>query len=164
MMAKRVRLKALLRTHFTEIKMDDAKYKKLLTVEIRAAKKGAFFKGLVVGILLMVSTFSGVAWYLWSHRMQYAATASQYVASDFLWNIFRYFPDGYVTNNREKFVDTLDRFTNAASFGKITKDDFQALSAKVMAGIEDRKLTYQEIDDILLLMSEAAGGTDESEH
>lgn len=157
-----MRLKALLRTHFMEIKMDEAKYKKLLALEISAAKKGAFFKGLAVGVLLMVSTFSGLGWYLWSNRMQYAATASQYVASDFLWNIFRYFPDGYVTNNREKFVDTLDRFTKAASFGKITKDDFQALSTKVMAGIEDRMLTYQEIDDILLLMSQAAGGEEEA--
>ncbi|MEK7727149.1 MAG: hypothetical protein AAB354_01985 [candidate division KSB1 bacterium] len=144
--------------------MDDTKYKKLLAVEVRAARKGAFFKGILVGVLLMLSTFSGLAWYLWSHRMQYAATASQYVASDFLWNVFRYFPDGYVTNNREKFVDTLDRFTNAASFGKITKDDFQALSAKVMEGIGDHKLTYQEIDDILLLMSQAAGGENNEAH
>ncbi len=142
--------------------MDEAKYKKLLAMEVRSARKGAFFKGVFVGVLLMVSTFSGIAWYVWSHRMEYAASASQYVASDFMWNIFRYFPDGYVSNNREKFVDTLDRFTNAASFGRITKDDFQALSAKVMEGIGDHKLTYQEIDDILLLMSEAAGGGEES--
>lgn len=144
--------------------MDEAKYKKLLVVEISAAKKSAFFKGLVVGVLLMVSTFSGIGWYLWSNRMQYAASASQYVASDFMWNIFRYFPDGYVTNNREKFVNTLDRFTNAASFGKITKDDFQALSAKVMESIGDHKLTYQEIDDILLLMSQAASDGEEGSH
>ena len=142
--------------------MDEAKHKKLLALEVSAAKKRAFIKGLLVGVLLMVSTFSGIAWYLWSNRMQYAATASQYVASDFMWNIFRYFPDGYVTNNREKFVDTLDRFTNAASFGRITKDDFQALSAKVLEGIHDRKLTYQEIDDILLLMSQAAGGGEDA--
>lgn len=141
--------------------MDEAKYKKLLALEVSSAKKSAFIKGLLVGVLLMLSTFSGIAWYLWANRFQYAATASQYVASDFLWSIFRYFPDGYVTNNREKFVDTLDRFTNAASFGRITKDDFQALSAKVMEGIHDRKLTYQEIDDILQLMSEAAGGEGE---
>lgn len=144
--------------------MDEAHYKKLLAMEARSARKGAFFKGVVVGALLMVSTFSGIAWYLWANRLQYAATASQYVASDFLWSIFRYFPDGYVTNNREKFVDTLDRFTNAASFGRITKEDFQALSAKVMEGIHDRKLTYQEIDDILQLMSEAAGGRGEEAH
>lgn len=144
--------------------MDEAKYKKLLAAEVGAAKKSAFIKGLLVGVLLMVSTFSGIGWYLWSNRMQYAATASQYVASDFMWNIFRYFPDGYVSSNREKFVDTLDRFTNAASFGRITKDDFQALSAKVMEGIHDRKLTYQEIDDILLLMSQAAGGGEEDSH
>ncbi len=144
--------------------MDEAKYKKLLAAEARAARRGAFFKGVIVGVLLMVSTFSGIAWYLWSNRMQYAATASQYVASDFMWNVFRYFPDGYVTNNREKFVDTLDRFTNAASFGKITKNDFQALSTKVMEGIQDRKLTYQEIDGILLLMSQAAESGHEGAH
>jgi hypothetical protein len=144
--------------------MDEAKYKKLLAVEVSAAKRGAFFRGVLVGVLLMVSAFSGLAWYLWSNRLQYAATASQYVASDFMWNMFRYFPDGYVSNNREKFVDTLDRFTNAASFGRITKDDFQALSAKVIAGIEDRKLTYREIDDILLFMSQAAGGGEEDSH
>ncbi len=136
--------------------MDEAKYKKLIATEVSSAKKGAFFKGVFVGVLLMVSTFSGGAWYLWSNRMQYAATASQYVASDFMWNMFRYFPDGYVSNNREKFVDTLDRFTNAASFGRITKSDFQALSTKVIEGIQDRKLTYQEIDAILQVMSEAA--------
>ncbi len=144
--------------------MDEAKYKKLLAMEVGAAKKRAFIKGILVGVLLMVSAFSGIGWYLWSNRMQYAAAASQYVASDFMWNMFRYFPDGYVSNNREKFVDTLDRFTNAASFGKITKNDFQALSTKVMAGIQDRKLTYQEIDDILLLMSQAAEGGEEGSH
>lgn len=144
--------------------MDEAKSKKLVAAEVSAARKSAFFKGILVGVLLMVSTFSGIGWYLWSNRMQYAASASQYVAGDFLWNVFRYFPDGYVTKNREKFVDTLDRFTNAASFGNITKSDFQALSAKVMEGIHDHKLTYEEIDDILLLMSEAAGGAEEGSH
>ena len=142
--------------------MDEAKYKKLLDAEVGIIKKRVFVRGLLTGMLAAFLLLGAIGGYLWTNRMQYAASAAQYVAGDFLWNLFRYFPDGYVSKNREKFVDTLDQFTNAISFGKITKDDFQALSATIMEGIRDRKLTYQEIDAILQQMNEAAqrpGGT-----
>lgn len=138
--------------------MDEAKYKKLLDIEVGLIKKRVFMRGLLTGLLAAVVLFSAIGAYLWSNRMQYAASAAQYVAGDFLWNLFRYFPDGYVSRNREKFVDTLDAFTNAVSFGQVTKNDFQELSAIIMTGIEDRKLTYQEVDAILQRMNEAAQG------
>jgi hypothetical protein len=138
--------------------MDEAKYKKLLDTEVGMIKKRVFVRGLLVGMLSALILFGSAGAYLWANRMQYAASAAEYVAGDFLWTVFRYFPDGYVSNNREKFVNTLDAFTNAVSFGQITKSDFQHLSAKFMASAQDRKLTYQEIDEILQLMNEAAAG------
>jgi hypothetical protein len=138
--------------------MDEAKYQKLLATEVGMIKKRIFVRGLLAGMLAMLMILSSVGGYFWVNRMQYAASAAEYVAGDFLWSVFRYFPDGYVSNNREKFVSTLDAFTNAVSFGKITKSDFQQLSASFMASLQDRKLTYQEIDDILRIMNEAAEG------
>ncbi len=136
--------------------MDEAKYKRLLAAEVGMIKKRVFMRGLLVGVLSTFILLGAIGGYFWVNRMQYVASAAEYVAGDFLWNIFRYFPDGYVTKNREKFVDTLDVFTNAISFGKVTKSDFQNISATIMAGIQDRKLTYQEIDAILEQMNEAA--------
>ncbi|MGH7491792.1 MAG: hypothetical protein ACREOO_05305 [bacterium] len=138
--------------------MDDAKYKKLLDTEVGMIKKRIFVRGILVGVLSTVLLLGAAGGYFWANRMQYAASAAEYVAGDFLWSVFRYFPDGYVSNNREKFINTLDAFTNAVSFGKITQSDFQRLSATFMASLQDRKLTYQEIDDILRLMNEAADG------
>ncbi len=138
--------------------MDEAKYRKLLDAEVRMIKKRVFMRGLGAGMLAAFLLLGTIGGYFWVNRMQYLASAAEYVAGDFLWNLFRYFPDGYVTKNREKFVDTLDQFTNAISFGKVTKSDFQRLSATIMEGIKDRKLTYQEIDAILLQMNEAAQG------
>src|SRR5262245_46109549 len=103
--------------------MDEAKYQKLLATEVGMMKKRIFVRGLLAGMLAMLIILSSVGGYFWVNRMQYAASAAEYVAGDFLWSVFRYFPDGYVSNNREKFVNTLDAFTNAVSFGKITKSD-----------------------------------------
>ena len=139
--------------------MDEAKYQKLLDAEVGMIKRRVFMRGLLVGMLSAFVLLGAIGGYFWVNRMQYAASAAEYVAGDFLWNLFRYFPDGYVSKNREKFVNTLDVFTNAVSFGQITKSDFQKLSATIMAGIQDRKLTYQEIDAILEQMNEAAQGT-----
>jgi hypothetical protein len=142
--------------------MDEARYQKTLNAEIGIIKKRIFIRGLLAGVLSTVIMLGAIGGYLWVNRMQYVASAAEFVAGDFLWSVFRYFPDGYVTKNREKFVDTLDNFTNAISYGKITKGDFQQLSATIMDGIRDRKLTYQEIDAILLQMNEAAQGTSNS--
>ena len=138
--------------------MDEAKYKKLLDTEVCMITNRVFWRGLITGMLSTLILLGSAGGYFWVNRMQYAASAAEYVAGDFLWNVFRYFPDGYVSNNKEKFINTLDAFTNAVSFGKITKSDFQQLSATFMASLQDRKLTYQEIDDILRLMNEAADG------
>jgi len=138
--------------------MDEAKYQKVLEAEVGIIKKKVFVRGFLIGMLATCTLLGAVGGYFWVNRMQYAAAAAEYVAGDFLWNLFRYFPDGYVSKNREKFVDTLDNFTNAISFGKVTKSDFQRLSATIMEGIKDHKLTYQEIDAILAQMNEAAQG------
>jgi len=137
--------------------MDESKYQKLLAIEVRMIKKRVFLRGLLLGFVLALVLLSSFAGYFWMNRSQYAASAVDYVAGEMLWKLFRHFPDGYVTRNRDRVVEALDNFTNAASYGRITKKDFRAIADKVMASVKDRKMTYQEIDAILELMNEAAG-------
>src|SRR5262245_66216892 len=101
--------------------MEEAKYRKLRDTEVGMIKRRIFVRGLLAGVLLTLTLLGSAGGYFWVNRMHYAASAAEYVAGDFLWNVFRYFPDGYVSNNREKFVSQLDAFHNDFYFYENTR-------------------------------------------
>lgn len=145
--------------------MDEGRYQKLLAVEVGMIKRRVFFGGMLAGFLLAFGVAGGAGYYLWSNRMQYVDSAVGLVAGDMAYNFFRHFPDAYVSLNRDKFIDALDAFTNAASKGQVNEADLQRIAARMMeylseARQNDRRLEYKEVDEILLLLQQAAENSD----
>lgn len=136
--------------------MDEGKYQKLLAMEVSLIKRRIWLRGMLAGALLVLLLAGTVTAYFWLNRGKYLQVAASWVAGDLFYELFRYFPDGYVTNNKEKFVTTLDAFVNAAARDEITKYDLQQLAAALVSHIQDRRLTYKEVDEILMLMEIAA--------
>lgn len=136
--------------------MDENKYQKLLALEVKLVKRRMFWRGLLAGIFIAITLAGSISAYFWLNREKYLQTAVSWVAGDVLYELFRYFPDGYVTNNKEKFITALDAFVNAASRNEVTKYDLQKLASTIVTHIQDRQLTYKEIDEILMVMEVAA--------
>ena len=88
------------------------------------------------------------------NRTKIVEKALYFAASNLLEEVFSSFPDAYLSNNRERVIKTLDDFTNASSANKISKEEFREIGSKTVRAIADRRLTYQEITEILDKMDE----------
>jgi len=133
-----------------------AKQIKVLEIERNLAGRRGFCKGLLAGagvIILLIGLTGFIA-------LQNPAATIEFVVENFLMNymegVFAGFPDAYMTNNRERVIQTLDEFTNAMQYQRVSKDDFRAIARQMFAALQDRRLTYQELDGLLTTMQEAA--------
>jgi len=133
-----------------------AKQIKVLEIERNLAGRRGFWKGALAGvgvIVLLVGLMGFIA-------LQNPAATVEFVVENFLMDyvegVFAGFPDAYMTNNRERVIQTLDEFTNAMQYQRIGKDDFRVIARQMFAALQDRRLTYQELDGLLATMQEAA--------
>lgn len=133
-----------------------AKQIKILEIERNLAGRRGFWKGLLtgVGVLLLLMGVTGFI------ILQNPAATFEFAADHFLMgymeSLFAGFPDAYMTNNRERVIQTLDDFTNAMQYQRISQDDFRNIARQMFAALQDRRLTYQELDGLLATMQEAA--------
>jgi hypothetical protein len=133
-----------------------AKQIKILEIERNLAGRRGFRKGLIAGltvVLLPILVLGFVA-------LQNPGAALEFAAENFLMDyaesIFAGFPEAYMTNNRERVLQTLDEFTNAMQSQRVSKEDFRGLGRQIFGALQDRRLTYQELDGLLTAMQEAA--------
>lgn len=120
------------------------------------SKRKAFLSGVAVGFLICAVLLAALAGVTWKNRFRVAgkiATAQIAILAE---HFFRALPEGYVTKNRETVMDVLDEFTNSVGSENVTKAELQAISRAIVAGLEDGKLRYRELDYILELMHTAA--------
>jgi hypothetical protein len=61
-----------------------------------------------------------------------------------------------MTNNRERVIQTLDEFTNAMQYQRVSREDFRDIARQIFAMLQDRRLTYQELDGLLESLHKAA--------
>jgi hypothetical protein len=137
-----------------------AKQIKILEIERNLAGRRGFWKGLLAGLSVMVLLIGGMGLIAW----QNPAGTLEFVAENFLLgymeSLFAGFPDAYMTNNRERVIQTLDEFTNAMQYQRISQEDFRDIARQVFAMLQDRRLTYEEMDGLLESLHKAAQATE----
>jgi hypothetical protein len=125
---------------------------KILEIERNLASRRGFWKGLLAGVAAML-LLMGVLGFILLHNS--AATlefAADHFLMDYMESLFAGFPEAYMTNNRERVIQTLDDFTNAMQNQRVSRDDFRNLARQIFAALQDRRLTYQELDGLLATM------------
>jgi hypothetical protein len=129
---------------------------KILEIERNLAGRRGFWKGLLAGLAVMVLLIGGMGLIAW----QNPAGTLEFVAENFLLgymeSLFAGFPDAYMTNNRERVIQTLDEFTNAMQYQRVSQEDFRGIARQIFAMLQDRRLTYQELDGLLESLHQAA--------
>ena len=127
---------------------------KLLKVEkrmsFRAGVKVGFLGGFI-SVLLLFVLLSSIA-FLFRKPLQKKFLNS--VVSSTAEQIFTSFPDGYYTHNRERVMQALDDFANAAADHRLTKADYSRIAQMVIRDLQDKRLTYQELTDLVNQISE----------
>ena len=131
----------------------------LKRLETKAIKKKSFRYGFVFGffstyILLGILIFS-----LFPNKQLIIKNGLSVVAAEYFKDIIKAFPDGYITNNKERVLDVFDSFVNGAAKNKVSNSEFRKISETSMIALQDGQLKYQELDAILELMEQAVKGS-----
>ena len=139
----------------TDISEYPKPFQKLLTVQVKYAKRRSFIKGFLLGIFFVVILNCLGAFYLWLNLDKMADKALTLMVPKLMESIFKAIPDAYVSYNREKVLNTFDDFTNAVAANQISQAEFRTIGRKVILALKDRRFTYREIDGILETMDSA---------
>ena len=136
--------------------MNQDAYEKLFRIEKKQIKHRSLLQGIALGLLIFLLLLSGLALTAWANQDKIAEASLQYLADNYLQDLFATFPDGYVSHNQHKILPILDKFTNAAAAKKVTGSEFKYIGKRIIAAPKDKELTYHEITDILTQMETAA--------
>jgi hypothetical protein len=132
--------------------------RKVYDVEMKFVRKRSLWTGIGIGLLLAVLLSVLLFIGIWTNKQFIAEKAMDYIFTTYVQDLFETFPDGYVSNNQHKILPVLDDFTNAASKHKVSNHEFKQLGQQLFQALNDRELTYHEIDAILARMKDAAKG------
>ncbi len=120
-----------------------------IELEKRMARRSGFWRGFAAGIaaLLLVMAISGFVAY--QKREAVAIMAINKVGAKYAEELFAAFPEAYMTNNREKVLNTLDGFTNAVAANRVPREQIEQVGRQVLEALRDKRISYQEMDAIL---------------
>ncbi len=141
---------------FQQLQQRLTKQIKVLEIERNRAGRRGFWKGLLAGVLAVILLLGAAGFIALNNPAPTIEFVVENFLMDYLEGVFAGFPDAYMTNNRERVIQTLDEFTNAMQYQRVSKDDFRAIARQMFAALQDRRLTYQELDGLLATMQEAA--------
>jgi len=129
---------------------------KLVEIERKAAYHSGLFRGILLGVgtIWLIAIMAVVIVVI--NKETFLNGAVNFVLGNVMEDVFQSFPDGYWTRNSKRIVPILDQFTNAASEHKISNSEYKKISRAVMYALKDRRLTYQEIENILKLLKDAS--------
>lgn len=129
---------------------------KILEIERNLASRRGFWKGLLTGVVVLLLLLAGTGFMVSQNPAATLEFAAEHFLMGYMEDLFAGFPDAYMTNNRERVIQTLDDFTNAMQYQRVSQDSFRAIARQLFAALQDRRLTYQELDGLLATMQEAA--------
>ena len=136
--------------------MNQDAYEKLFQIEKKQIKRRSLLTGIALGMLIFLLLLSGLALTACTNQDKIAEAALEYLADNYLQDLFATFPDGYMSHNQHKVLPILDKFTNAAAAKKVTGAEFKYIGKNIIAALKDKELTYHEITDILTNMQTAS--------
>jgi len=127
---------------------------KLLSIEKKMSYKTGLkvgFLGGIISVFFLIVLLLSIA-FLFRKPLQEKFLNT--VVSSTAEQIFSSFPDGYYTHNRDRVMQALDDFANAAADHKLTKQDYTRIAQMVIQDLQDKRLTYQELTDLVNKISE----------
>lgn len=136
--------------------MNQDAYEKLFQIEKKQIKRRVLLQGIALGMLIFLLLLGGLVFTVWANQDKIAEASLQYLADNYLQDLFATFPDGYVSHNQHKILPILDKFTNAAAAKKVTGAEFKYIGKNIIAALKDKQMTYDELTDILTLMKRAS--------
>jgi hypothetical protein len=139
-----------------ELQQRLAKQIRILEIEKKLAGRRGFWKGLLAGLAVMVLLLGGMSLIAWQNPVGTLEFVAENFLLDYMESLFAGFPDAYMTNNRERVIQTLDEFTNAMQYQRVSREDFRDIARQIFAMLQDRRLTYQELDGLLESLHKAA--------
>ncbi len=129
---------------------------KVLQIEKKMAFRSGLWRGIAIGffipILLMLMALS-IAYAKREALMEWAM--DRYVIR-YAEDLFAGFPDAYMSYNRDRVFETLDTFTNAVADKKVDRHDFARIGKLVFSIIEDKRISYEEMEKLLTALNKAA--------
>lgn len=125
---------------------------KAFALERRLLKRRAFVRGLVIGCVFLLILEGVLMAAAYSQREAIVKVLAKHFLAEYMEEFFAGFPDAYMTYNRDRVLLVLDNFTNAVAAHKVKKEVFNELLTKILQAISDRKVSYQEIDELLKIM------------
>lgn|GEM_PF-3407725 len=139
-----------------ELQQKLVKQIKILEIERNLAGRRGFWKGLLAGFAGVILLFGLLGFLALRNPAATLEFAAENFLMDYMESIFAGFPDAYMTNNRDRVIQTLDDFTNAMQYNQVSRDDFRNISRQIFSTLQDRRITYQEMDAILQSLEQAA--------
>ncbi|MDQ7054813.1 MAG: hypothetical protein Q9P14_18710 [candidate division KSB1 bacterium] len=130
----------------------------MLQIEKKMAFRSGLWRGIAIGffipILLLLMALS-IAYAKREALMEWAM--DRYVIR-YAEDLFAGFPDAYMSYNRDRVFETLDNFTNAVADKKVDRHDFARIGKLVLSIIEDKRISYEEMEQLLTALNKAAKG------
>jgi len=130
--------------------------KKLLRVEGNEMKRLGLIQGFLGGVLVCFLLLILAGAFIWKNPEIVAEKALDYVVSNYLQDLFKGFPDAYVSRHRNEIHIILDDFTNAAAANKISQRHYKSIGKSLLSAMSDKKITWHEMDGVLALLKKAA--------
>ncbi len=120
-----------------------------IELEKRMARRVGFWRGFAVGMLVLIAMLVAGVFTAYLFREDIAVSVINKVGARYAEDLFAAFPEAYMTNNREKVLDTLDGFTNAVAANHVPREQIEVIGRQVLEALRDKRISYQEMDAIL---------------
>ncbi len=130
--------------------------KKVLQLERKLAFRRGFWRGVAIGLLVPVLLVFALGVGLYTNRAAVVPWMVDTFMIDYIEDLFAGFPDAYMSFNRDRVLEALDNFTNAVAAKKVDRADFRRIGRLFFSIVKDKKITYQEMDQVLNALNEAA--------
>ncbi len=129
---------------------------KVLQLERKMAFRAGLWRGLAIGIvtpILLLFMALSIAYVKREAIMEWVV--DRYVIQ-YVEDLFAGFPEAYMSYNRDRVFETLDNFTNAVADKKVDRHDFARIGKLVFSIIDDKRITYEEMEKLLTALNKAA--------
>ena len=118
------------------------------------SKGGTFLVGFLVGMLVSVLIVVGLAGYFIRHPQKIIEKAVDVGMSRVVEQAVQSIPKDYMARRQKDISESVRQLTQAFSEDRISSADIQKLSKKVLTAVADRKVTPEEIDELIGLIDQ----------
>ncbi len=130
-------------------------YDKLYGIEKNQIRRKSRWQGILIGFFASWLSLGSLVFIGWLNKDNITEASLEYLVNNYMGELFQSFPDAYVSNNQHKIMPILDSFANSAAAKRVTSAEFKVIGKNLIGALKDKKLTYEEITNVLALMDKS---------